>query len=119
MSGSAWTSRTSAAASYGPTCVCCCRRCPRSCCGRAPDKQRICSPAERIRNFLGEEKMHAVVKNSALRKCAIFGVHVSPTTYSQAVDHAIKLAKQGTGGIFDFMSAHGLIMGARDEKFRR
>jgi exopolysaccharide biosynthesis WecB/TagA/CpsF family protein len=63
--------------------------------------------------------MHAVVKNSALRKCAIFGVHVSPTTYAQAVDHAIKLAKQGVGGIFDFMSAHGLIMGARDEKFRR
>src|ERR1051325_2895661 len=52
------------------------------------------------------------------RKCDIFHVDVSATRYDEVVRYAIDCAHRGASALLDFMPVHGLIMGARDEKFR-
>ena len=51
-------------------------------------------------------------------KYDLFGVQASATCYDEVVSAVIRAAKRGTPGAVDFMSAHGLVAGARDPKFR-
>ena len=43
------------------------------------------------------------------RRCDLFGVRVSATTYQEVIDWCIDRAHQGKGGIIDLMPVHGLI----------
>ena len=52
-------------------------------------------------------------------KLDLFGVGVTPTCYDEAVDCILRAAREGRGGVVDLMSAHGLVMAARDASFRR
>lgn len=48
----------------------------------------------------------------------LFGVGASVTCYDDAVAVIIRAALRGVPGTVDLMSAHGLVAGARDPKFR-
>jgi exopolysaccharide biosynthesis WecB/TagA/CpsF family protein len=51
-------------------------------------------------------------------KYDLFGVQATATHYDELVGYVIRAAKKGVPGTIDFMSAHGLVAGARDPKFR-
>jgi exopolysaccharide biosynthesis WecB/TagA/CpsF family protein len=51
-------------------------------------------------------------------KYDLFGVKATATHYDEAVAVIIRAALRGAPGTVDFMSAHGLVAGARDAKFR-
>jgi exopolysaccharide biosynthesis WecB/TagA/CpsF family protein len=51
-------------------------------------------------------------------KYDLFGVKSTATCYDEAVSVIIRAAKKGVSGTVDLMSAHGLVAGARDAKFR-
>jgi N-acetylglucosaminyldiphosphoundecaprenol N-acetyl-beta-D-mannosaminyltransferase len=55
---------------------------------------------------------------TALRKCDVFGVHVTPTSYDELTRWCIDRAQRGEGGIVDLMPVHGLVSAARDESYR-
>jgi exopolysaccharide biosynthesis WecB/TagA/CpsF family protein len=48
----------------------------------------------------------------------LFGVKATATTYDELVNVVIRAALRGVAGTVDFMSAHGLVAGARDPRFR-
>jgi N-acetylglucosaminyldiphosphoundecaprenol N-acetyl-beta-D-mannosaminyltransferase len=48
----------------------------------------------------------------------LFGVKATATCYDEAVAAIIRAAKKGVSGTVDLMCVHGLVMGARDAKFR-
>jgi N-acetylglucosaminyldiphosphoundecaprenol N-acetyl-beta-D-mannosaminyltransferase len=52
-------------------------------------------------------------------KLELFGVHVTPTCYREAVDVIVRAARERRGGVVDLMPVHGLITAARDPSFRR
>ncbi|HZN66948.1 MAG TPA: WecB/TagA/CpsF family glycosyltransferase [Tepidisphaeraceae bacterium] len=52
-------------------------------------------------------------------KLDLFGVHVSPTCYDEAVQCVLSAAREGRGGAVDLMPVHGLITAVRDAGFRR
>lgn len=51
-------------------------------------------------------------------KYDLFGVKATATCYDEAVAVIIRAARKGVSGTVDLMSAHGLVAGARDAKFR-
>jgi N-acetylglucosaminyldiphosphoundecaprenol N-acetyl-beta-D-mannosaminyltransferase len=51
-------------------------------------------------------------------KYDLFGVRATATCYDEAVSVIIRAAKKGEAGTVDLISAHGLVAGARDAKFR-
>jgi N-acetylglucosaminyldiphosphoundecaprenol N-acetyl-beta-D-mannosaminyltransferase len=52
------------------------------------------------------------------KKYDLFGVQATATCYDEAVAVIIRAALRGVSGVVDLMSAHGLVAGARDAKFR-
>ena len=52
-------------------------------------------------------------------KLDLFGIGVTPTCYTDAVDVILRAARGGAGGVVDLMPVHGLITAARDASFRR
>ena len=55
---------------------------------------------------------------NAPRKCEIFGVQVSATTYAEVIRFVLDRAKARAGTIIDLMPVHGLMTAARDFDYR-
>jgi N-acetylglucosaminyldiphosphoundecaprenol N-acetyl-beta-D-mannosaminyltransferase len=84
----------------------------------------ISSDIERRAAFAGEPlKAHPDIMNTESTidwpaKYDLFGVKATATCYDEAVAVIIRAALRGVPGVVDLMSAHGLVAGARDAKFR-
>src|SRR5436853_5739188 len=66
----------------------------------------------------GEDTVTALAESRRLRKCDVFGVHVTPTHYDELTRWCVDRAQRGEGGIVDLMPVHGLVSAARGESYR-
>src|SRR5881275_3082309 len=51
------------------------------------------------------------------RKCDLFGVEVSATSYDELVKWCVDRAQAGRGGLVDLMPVHGLVLAARNPEY--